>query len=86
MMVNIDSLFAVCNLEGKNLNDNGDRSLSPLSLLHYKIHNVRLCCLRNDKMIVLVSSNTGTQREITCAVITKYYALGVRNEMRTVRT
>ena len=34
-------------------------------------------------MIVLVSSNTGTQREITCAVITKYYALGVRNEMRT---
>ena len=60
--------------------------LSPLSLLHYKIHNVRLCCLRNDKMIVLVSSNTGTQRKITCAVITKYYALGVRNEMRTVRT
>ena len=37
-------------------------------------------------MIVLVSSNTGTQREITCAVITKYYALGVRNVMRTVRT
>ncbi len=29
-------------------------------------------------MIVLVSSNTGTQREITCAVITNYYALGVR--------
>jgi|GEM_PF-4534146 len=37
-------------------------------------------------MIVLVSSNMGTQREITCAVITKYYALGERNEMRTVRT
>ena len=56
------------------------------SLLYYKIHNVRLCCLRNDKMIVLVSSNTGTQREITCAVITKYYALGEQNMMRTVRT
>ena len=28
----------------------------------------------------------GTQRIITCAVITKYDALGVRNEMRTVRT
>ncbi len=56
------------------------------SLLHYKIHNVRLCCLRNDKMIVLVSSNTGTQRIITCAVITNYYALGVQNVMRTVRT
>ena len=37
-------------------------------------------------MIVLVSSNTGTQRKITRAVITKYYALSVRNEMRTVRT
>ncbi len=58
----------------------------PLSLLYYKIHHVRLCCLRNDKMIVLVSSNTGTQRKITRAVITKYYALSVRNEMRTVRT
>jgi len=56
------------------------------SLLPYKIQNVRLCCLRNDKMIVLVSSNMGTQREITCAVITKYYALGEQNVMRTVRT
>ena len=37
-------------------------------------------------MIVLVSSNTGTQREITCAVITKYYALSEQNVMRTVRT
>ena len=36
--------------------------------------------------IVLVSSNTGTQREITCAVITKYYALSEQNVMRTVRT
>ena len=28
----------------------------------------------------------GTQREITCAVRTKYYALGEQNVMRTVRT
>ena len=28
----------------------------------------------------------GTQREITRAVRTKYYALGERNVMRTVRT
>ena len=64
----------------------GTDTVTSLSLLHYKIHNVRLCCLRNDKMIVLVSSNTGTQREITCAVITKYDALGEQNVMRTVRT
>ena len=64
----------------------GTDTVTSLSLLHYKIHNVRLCCLRNDKMIVHVSSNTGTQRVITCAVITKYDALGVQNEKRTVRT
>ncbi len=64
----------------------GTDTVTSLSLLHYKIHNVRLCCLRNDKMIVLVSSNTGTQCKITCTVITKYDALGERNEMRTVRT
>ncbi len=33
-----------------------------------------------------VAINMGTQRKITRAVRTKYYALGARNVMRTVRT